>query len=356
MNTVKSSPSLVLSIFITVLLTMLPSCKDDVPTKRPVVSDKEFMIEENSPNATEVGTISVESAEKGAIIEYAITSGNTGNVFAIDKTLGIITVVTTELLNYERSSSYSLAVKVSDIKNDLYTVITVTIAVTNAVEIPTNGLVAHYTLNGNANDISGNNNNGTIIGAISAADRLGQANQSYNFDSSDDYIEVNNPSFISNTQGTFVAWVKFSNLDHIQYVASAGDLQSIDSYISFIRLDEVTKTLGIYQREASMANWIEGTTVIQANKYYFVVMMSDGLGWSMYINGVKESLKIKSGINSGKWIGNLVSIDNFVIGSSRIKPPFTIPYMAGNIDEVLMYNRALKEAEIELIYNDTKPL
>lgn len=45
----------------------------------------------------------------------------------------------------------------------------------------TNGLVAYYPFNGNANDASGNGNNGTILGATLTTNRLGASKSSCNF-------------------------------------------------------------------------------------------------------------------------------------------------------------------------------
>ena len=39
--------------------------------------------------------------------------------------------------------------------------------------VPTNGLVGYWPFNGNANDDSGNGNNGTVNGATPSADRFG---------------------------------------------------------------------------------------------------------------------------------------------------------------------------------------
>jgi hypothetical protein len=44
------------------------------------------------------------------------------------------------------------------------------------------GLVAHYPFNGNANDESGNGNNGTVNGATLTTDRFGNMNKAYSFD------------------------------------------------------------------------------------------------------------------------------------------------------------------------------
>ena len=58
--------------------------------------------------------------------------------------------------------------------------------------VPTNGLVGWWPFNGNANDESGNGNNGTVNGATLTADRFGNANSAYSFDGVDDYINCVN--------------------------------------------------------------------------------------------------------------------------------------------------------------------
>jgi len=50
------------------------------------------------------------------------------------------------------------------------------------------GLVAYYPLNGNANDASGNNYNGRIVGATPCQDRFGKANSAFSFNGVDNYI------------------------------------------------------------------------------------------------------------------------------------------------------------------------
>ena len=48
--------------------------------------------------------------------------------------------------------------------------------------IPTNGLVAWYPFNANANDLSGNNLNANVVGTTLTTDRNNGANKSYDFD------------------------------------------------------------------------------------------------------------------------------------------------------------------------------
>jgi len=47
--------------------------------------------------------------------------------------------------------------------------------------VPTNGLVGYWPCTGNANDSSGNGNNGVITNATLTADRFGNVNAAYNF-------------------------------------------------------------------------------------------------------------------------------------------------------------------------------
>jgi hypothetical protein len=47
-------------------------------------------------------------------------------------------------------------------------------------QAPTNGLVAYYPFNGNANDESGHGYNATSSGAILAIDRFGNTDKAYN--------------------------------------------------------------------------------------------------------------------------------------------------------------------------------
>jgi hypothetical protein len=61
---------------------------------------------------------------------------------------------------------------------------------TNTVDI-NSGLVAYYPFNGNANDESGNGNNGTVFGATLGLDRFGNTNNAYDFSgTANNYIQT----------------------------------------------------------------------------------------------------------------------------------------------------------------------
>ena len=75
--------------------------------------------------------------------------------------------------------------------------------------VPTNGLVGWWPFNGNANDESGNGNNGTVYLATLSQDRFGNSGSSYAFGSGPDKITVANSSF-NQLQNSFSisVWIK----------------------------------------------------------------------------------------------------------------------------------------------------
>ena len=220
--------------------------------------------------------------------------------------------------------------------------------------VPMDGLVAYFTFSGGkALNLSNSDDDGIISGAVPSPDRFSRPNESFQFyfHIADAFIIVRNPGFIDNNAGTIATWVKFDNLWNAQYVASAGDTNSVDNYLSFIRLDNIAHTFGIYHQAPSVSNWVNGTTVISPDVYYHVVVTSDGFMWSIYINGVKEVLAVIRGSNNGKWINSIPGVDNFVVGNLKTKEPHLQPHFSGIIDEVLVYNKALSEDEVFNLYN-----
>ncbi len=78
------------------------------------------------------------------------------------------------------------------------------------------GLVACYPFNANANDATGNGNNGTVNGATLTTDRFGKLNSAYNFNGSS-LISIN-PAQFKNQSYTYATWVKLDNLPSIGLV------------------------------------------------------------------------------------------------------------------------------------------
>jgi gliding motility-associated-like protein len=92
----------------------------------------------------------------------------------------------------------------------LFTLPLITLTINSLAQIPTNGLIGYWPFNGNANDESGNGNNGIVHGATLTEDRCGNENSAYYFDGNRQYIISNDTINISVAMPrTISVWLKW---------------------------------------------------------------------------------------------------------------------------------------------------
>jgi hypothetical protein len=204
-------------------------------------------------------------------------------------------------------------------------------------------LIAYYPFNGNANDESGNGNNGTVNGAVLTADRFGNPNSAYYFNGDNAYIEVPNSNSLDVTNGlTIVAWVK-PNINNITLpiVNKYRSAEGLRSYWLYgwtpgepgprFRIETTTGNVGdAYTHELlSTTNWS------------FVAGTFDGNNAKLFVNGVEKNIQSASGIISQNLLPLRIGGDNEI----------DMDYFYGKIDDVRIYNRALSPSEIQALYN-----
>ncbi len=211
----------------------------------------------------------------------------------------------------------------------------------------TNGLVAGYEFNGNANDVSGNGNNGVVNGATLTADRFGNANSAYSFDGTDDIIEVGavltDPSNL-----TITAWIRRQDLD-IRFYQDivAGHCGSPLFGISPGDRPEFPQQLAFGgQCNDPMVLTFEGA-VIEDTLWHAVAATYDGTTVSLYRDGAL--------VNASSQSGNFDITEQLGIGSAYGLLPTELEPFSGDIDEVFFYDRALSPAEIATLANVPEP-
>ncbi len=93
---------------------------------------------------------------------------------------------------------------------------------------PTGNLIAHYPMNGNALDASGNDLHGTLSGVTWVDDKNGTANNAVHFDGTDDFIHVTNSELLNFQDALSIAcWInieKFTGGE--QYPISHGNWEN----------------------------------------------------------------------------------------------------------------------------------
>ena len=208
---------------------------------------------------------------------------------------------------------------------------------------PPDGLVGAYLFNGNADDSSGNGNHGTLYGATTPiADRFGNANSAYRFSSNNDYIDVPGMALIS-TSFTISAWVKISTPgsswlrrgNHANYILASANSPTNPFALNFtyssnpppnygpnditvdnsIILDEWMLTTGVYDKDQGLTKLYLNCALIGDNP---AALDPHDPGGALQI---------------GSWYLTRV--------------PNGYPAFIGDIDDVLIYNRALTDLEIQ---------
>lgn len=196
-----------------------------------------------------------------------------------------------------------------------------------------NGLVAYYPFNGNANDASGHGNNGTVYGATLTKDRFGKQNSAYKFDGTYDYILVPDRASLRLKTFTIVAWV---NPDYFFGGNRIVEKGNSNSYWLDINPNNNT-VIGFY--DGAYYDLISKNT-IALNKWSFIVGTYDGALLKIYINGT---------LNNSRSISSQLyqSAQPLVIGWKY--NGITADHYSGLMDDIRIYNRALSAKEIQLL-------
>jgi hypothetical protein len=236
-----------------------------------------------------------------------------------------------------------------------------------------NGLVAYYPFNGNANDASGNSNNGKVNGATLTSDRNGLANASYNFNvknwsfgSGGDNIYIpNNPSF-NFSEFTISTWVKRTSDGST--IGGLSDLTIISRYeYGYSKPNGETWNLCIEHGTRPTGALVYGQVIEQfpspapyfisksnqtvpLNKWSNIIMTYSKKTINLYINNQLVGTVLNPNITI-----NTVGTSGISIGRVNAANGQWGPF-DGSIDDVGIWNRALTAEEIKFLFeNDYMP-
>jgi uncharacterized protein (TIGR02145 family) len=217
--------------------------------------------------------------------------------------------------------------------------------------VPTNGLVGNWGFNGNANDQSGNGNNGTVNGATLTTDRNGNANSAYSFDASQN-SKISLPLQQSGiTSYSISAWFK-----------TTSEFSAI--LAGRIALDQAGLTLLIHG--GKVFYFVDGgniqtgkltTANYNDNQWHHVVGIYNGTPgiidpnqFSIYVDNLLVS---QTNIVNG-YVTAYSPINN---GTNLLLGVWGQGYdFNGKIDDLSIFNRALTQSEITQLYSSTESI
>jgi len=195
------------------------------------------------------------------------------------------------------------------------------------------GMVAYYPFNGNANDESGNGNNGVANGVVLTDDRFGQTGKAYSFGGDGDHVRIEPaPNFWSAGQLTFSCWINIK----------PGGLYSPRILHNGTLDVGLTDTSG--NPQVFFAGWgfygLTFTNNLHSNVDYHLVGSYDGTTVRLYVNGSEVASTNVS------WTFQVTSLP---LGVGRNLHTGTDWY-SGAIDDIRLYNRALTPKEVAELY------
>jgi hypothetical protein len=237
-------------------------------------------------------------------------------------------------------------------KNLLITAIAIFgfVTITNAQVpsyLPTAGLVGWWPFNGNANDESGNGNNGTVNGATLTSDRFGNTINAYSFDGVNDFIETNFLGIGGSSSRTFSLWYFTNNFGPFQSLLSYG-LDNIPS--NYINLWTSSNCTGVgldisYAYKDYSNSFLTG----QWNHYVLIIDRSTGINLNnakIYQNG----LPLTTICNNANLSASINTLLQYSITFGKYHAQSTC-FLNGKLDDIGIWNRALTPQEISNLYN-----
>jgi hypothetical protein len=231
----------------------------------------------------------------------------------------------------------------------LLPILTITMAVALPVAAQsflTNDLVLFYPFNGNANDASGNGNNGTVQGATLTTNRFGAPNSAYAFDGVQSRIQFPETLFgPTNSAVTISAWVTTDNGSYsgnqtiFEKGSANGEMQIGLSGGQFSFGPDLSNPRGFV---------VASTPVVSNAVTQLVGVYEQGQGIWLYTNGFLANC-VTNIPNSTLWQN---TSGYPLVSSIGIYDYTPAPYYGfrGDIDDVRVYTRALSPSEVQQLY------
>ncbi len=200
-------------------------------------------------------------------------------------------------------------------------------------DITTNcsNVAALYHLDGNANDSSGNGNDGTVNGAT--YNSSGKVNGAFDFDGDDDYVNVNNDP-IGIGAVTVSVWVYSKTTGEIGYGTIVSNGKFMCNLLGW------DMGIGCSNDNGNTLVWSESSSLLFNEWQLFTAVRDVDGSFTFYINGIQSGIVNQDG-------GPVLTGSGLTIGR-RYSPA---QHFNGSIDEVIIYNRALNSTEISELYN-----
>ncbi len=205
------------------------------------------------------------------------------------------------------------------------------------------GLIAYFPFDGDAEDRIGNALNCTVDGATLSADRFGNEQSAYYFDGEDDqiYYRITNMPALEAPQ-SLCWWYMGESPPRFPDPRGAGNMIVLADSSAGLGIQFGFRAPGYETLGFDGWNW-GGSTLLEADTpalkvWHFCVYTFDGVNHCLYIDGrqvVTSTKTTQQGIPAILMFGNYPGGDQF---------------LKGVLDDIRIYDRALTDPEINMLY------
>ncbi|MEM9297127.1 MAG: cadherin domain-containing protein [Bacteroidota bacterium] len=306
--------------FCILLLFSMASCgddsSDDVNTP-PAIENQSFSVLENSAVGTVVGTV-IASDPENDDLAFAIESGNTDNAFLLETNSGELTVSSSESLDFETTTSFSLSVEVTDGRSVSSAIISVSVTDVNENTAPV--------INDQSFTLDENSPNGTVVGTVLAQDNE-QAELLFSIGSGNtgDAFSINTASGELSVNTTETLDFEMNPVFSLQIEVSDGSLSSMAKIT--VNLNDITPETftteeqlraGLQESYTLWQSYIEYTYLFDA--IYANTIASPLVDWDDIFNHTLTSsnLKVKKLWDDAYLL--IYLLNNVIISANQILP------------------------------------
>ncbi|KKL48195.1 hypothetical protein LCGC14_2327960 [marine sediment metagenome] len=194
---------------------------------------------------------------------------------------------------------------------------------------------------GQAFDLSGNGNTGSLIADTHFVP--GKFGSALDFDGTGDVVRVAHSSILNVNHFTIVIWIK-SDTSSVDLSAAEGFISKDDGGTQPFRImNNATENAVRFRFEVvgKAGQNVDGSIALDADRWYQIVCTYDQVAARLYINTVLDNSLAETAVLD-------TNADDLCIGClGNVANEF-----AGQIDHVIIYNRALSESERALLYRE----
>lgn len=203
--------------------------------------------------------------------------------------------------------------------------------------------LVHYPFTGDARDISGFDNHGTVVGATLTLDVQGSPESAYAFDGMDDYIDCGDGVGSISSSVTVSCWVKIDTALENSHIVSKYNFLSDGGFILGTQNGLIS-----WSGRIGTGQFIRMTSLsrIDDGQWHFLAGVVDGSTWLLYVDG-----NIENRVETGVAETVLSNTSPLTIGLYYAGDHGNHRYFKGSVDEVIIYGRALNDCELEFLFS-----